>query len=165
MNSSAKWFGRIVWLGIFANMFFVIPCCFFPEFLLSLLKMQIPVPIIWVRATGLLLLEISILYIPGAIDPYRYQATAWMSVLVTRGGGSSFFLIIMEAIKTKLGKTIIAIAKAIALLIGTVGYLAWYNLLREVPTHYESVEEQFKYGSIGTENAEGIPYWIWFLNI
>ena len=92
MNPYGKWFGRIVWLGFFANMFFVIPCCFFPEFLLSLLKMQIPVPIIWVRATGLLLLEISILYIPGALDPYRYQATAWMSVLVTRGGGSSFFL-------------------------------------------------------------------------
>ena len=33
--------------------------------------MQIPVPIIWVRAAGLLLLEISILYIPGAMDPYR----------------------------------------------------------------------------------------------
>ena len=69
----------------------------------------------------------------------------------------------METIKTKLGKTIIAIALAIALLIGTVGYLAWYNLLREVPTHYESAEEQFKYGSIGTENAEGIPYWIWLV--
>ena len=92
MNSYAKWFGRIVWLGIFANMFFIIPLCFFPEILLSLLNMQIPVPIIWVRAAGLLLLEISILYIPGAIDPYRYQATAWMSVLVTRGGGASFFL-------------------------------------------------------------------------
>jgi hypothetical protein len=69
----------------------------------------------------------------------------------------------METIKTRFGKTIIAIALAIALLIGTVGYLAWYNLLREVPTHYESVEEQFKYGSIGTENAEGIPYWIWLV--
>ena len=92
MNPYAKWFGRVVWLGIIANLFFVIPLCFFPELLLSLLGMQIPIPIIWVRAAGLVLLEISILYIPGAIDPFRYKATAWMSVLVTRGGGASFFL-------------------------------------------------------------------------
>lgn len=92
MNTYAKWFGRVTWLGIIANMFFVVPCLFFPEALLGLLKMQIPVPIIWVRAAGLLLLEISILYIPGAIDPYRYKLTAWMSIFVTRGGGSTFFL-------------------------------------------------------------------------
>ncbi len=93
MNAYATWFGRVTWLGIVVNvLFFVIPSCFFPETLLSLLHMQIPVPIIWVRAAGLLLLEISILYIPGAIDPYRYKATAWMSVLVTRGGGATFFL-------------------------------------------------------------------------
>ncbi|OLT61605.1 hypothetical protein [Moorena bouillonii] len=93
MNAYAKWFGRVVWLGIIINVvFFVIPLLFFPEVMLSLLKMQIPVPIIWVRAAGLLLLEISILYIPGAMDPYRYKATAWMSILVTRGGGATFFI-------------------------------------------------------------------------
>ncbi|HEY9605511.1 MAG TPA: hypothetical protein V6C85_28155 [Allocoleopsis sp.] len=93
MNPYATWFGRVTWLGIVINVvFFVIPSCFFPETLLSFLHMHIPFPIIWVRAAGLLLLEISILYIPGAIDPYRYKATAWMSVLVTRGGGASFFI-------------------------------------------------------------------------
>lgn len=92
MNPYAKWFGRVVWIGILVNCLFIIPLLFFPEALLSLLKLQIPAPIIWVRTAGLLLLEITILYIPGAIDPYRYKATAWMSVLVTRGGGSSFFI-------------------------------------------------------------------------
>ncbi|NEO00761.1 MAG: hypothetical protein F6K50_36605, partial [Moorea sp. SIO3I7] len=125
MNAYAKYFGCVVWLGIIINVvFFVIPLLFFPEVMLSLLKMQIPVPIIWVRAAGLLLLEISILYIPGAMDPYRcldavahggnhgsrswgrpprprclpktalhrYKATAWMSILVTRGGGATFFI-------------------------------------------------------------------------
>lgn len=92
MNPYARWFGRFVWLGIFANMFFIVPTCFFPETLLNFLHMQVPIPLIWVRIAGLLLLELSILYIPGAIDPYRYKATAWMSVLVTRGGGATFFL-------------------------------------------------------------------------
>jgi hypothetical protein len=67
----------------------------------------------------------------------------------------------MEMLKTTLGKTITTIAMVLLLLVGTIGYLGWYNLLREVPIHYESPEEHFKYGSIGTENAEGIPYWIW----
>ena len=26
---------------------------------------------------------------------------------------------------------------------------------------FESIEEQFKYGSVGIESEEGIPYWIW----
>jgi RoxA-like, cytochrome c-like len=29
-----------------------------------------------------------------------------------------------------------------------------------VPT-FDSIEEQFKYGSVGIESEEGIPYWIW----
>jgi hypothetical protein len=27
--------------------------------------------------------------------------------------------------------------------------------------HFDSAEEQFKYGSIGIESEEGLPYWIW----
>ncbi|ACK73009.1 conserved hypothetical protein [Gloeothece citriformis PCC 7424] len=67
----------------------------------------------------------------------------------------------MEALKTKVGRTITTVILILILLIGGVVYIGWYNLFREVPTYYESPEEHFKYGSIGTENAEGIPYWIW----
>lgn len=49
-NQYAKWFGRVTWAGIAANTLFIIPICFFPESLLSLLHMTIPIPIIWVRA-------------------------------------------------------------------------------------------------------------------
>ncbi|MBD2564150.1 MULTISPECIES: hypothetical protein [Nostoc] len=92
MNTYAKWFSRITWLGIIVNMFFVIPSCFFPELMLTFLHMQIPVPIIWVRAAGMLLFIISAFYIPGAIDPYRYQATAWISIFPSRAFGSTFFI-------------------------------------------------------------------------
>lgn len=92
MNAYARWFSRVTWLGIIANMLFVIPSCFFPEVLLSLLKMHIPDPIIWVRSSGMLLFIISAFYIPGAIDPYRYQATAWISIFPSRAFGSTFFL-------------------------------------------------------------------------
>lgn len=91
MNAYAKWFSRVTWVGIIANMFFVILGCFFPEFLLSFLQMHIPLPIIWVRISGMLLFFISVFYIPGAIDPYRYIATAWISVFPCRIIGLMFF--------------------------------------------------------------------------
>ncbi|SES71083.1 c-type cytochrome [Stigmatella erecta] len=43
------------------------------------------------------------------------------------------------------------------------GYGAWFYLLRERPVRYEAAEDHFKYGSIGTEFEQGIPYWIWFV--
>lgn len=138
MNPYAKWFGRVVWLGIFVNMFFVVPLLFFPEALLSLLQMQIPVPIIWVRAAGLLLLELSILYIPGALDPYRYKATAWMSVLVTRGGGSSFFLVAVFFFGQDLGFLTIAL---VDLFFGVVQGILLYLAMREQPTLSETAEK------------------------
>lgn len=69
----------------------------------------------------------------------------------------------MQMLGNKIGRMIVTVAIAILLLVGGVGYIAWYNLFREVPTYYESPEEHFKYGSIGTENAEGIPYWVWLV--
>jgi mono/diheme cytochrome c family protein len=67
----------------------------------------------------------------------------------------------MNALKTKIGKTVGAIALILLLLVGTVVYVGWYNLFREVTITYESPEEHFKYGSIGTEANEGVPYWLW----
>ncbi len=69
----------------------------------------------------------------------------------------------MEAIKPKLGRIIAAVSVIIVLLVGVVGYVGWYNFFREVPTYYESPEEHWKYGSIGTEKPEGVPYWIWMV--
>jgi len=54
------------------------------------------------------------------------------------------------------------IALAILLVVGAAGGLfVWYNLFREVPLHYSSVEDTFKYGSIGAEQEAGFPYLIW----
>lgn len=52
-----------------------------------------------------------------------------------------------------------------AVLIAMLGSLVWYNLFRERPQQLanESIEEYFKYGSIGAENQSGLPYWIWLV--
>jgi mono/diheme cytochrome c family protein len=49
----------------------------------------------------------------------------------------------------------------LAMILGT----AWYTFFREAPQRLanDSVEEYFKYGSIGAEDQSGLPYWIWFV--
>ncbi len=43
-----------------------------------------------------------------------------------------------------------------------VGITAWYKFFREVDDGpWSSLEERFKYGSIGGEADAGLPYWIW----
>ncbi len=51
----------------------------------------------------------------------------------------------------------------IILILAVVGLTAWYKLLREEEQHFASIEEYFKYGSIGTEQAQEIPYWVWLV--
>ena len=65
----------------------------------------------------------------------------------------------MKNLKNK----ILSIVLMLLLSLGGVGYIAWYNLFREVPVYYEAPEEHFKYGSIGAENEQGVPYWIWLV--
>ena len=53
---------------------------------------------------------------------------------------------------------------ALAVLILALGatFVAWYKLFREVEqVGLKTPEEWFKYGSIGSEASQGIPYWIW----
>ena len=91
-NPWARWYGRTVLLGIFVNMFFVVACFFFPRPMCELLHLKVPDPIIWVRTSGMLLFIISVFYIPGALDPFRYRATAVMHIIPSRACGSTFFL-------------------------------------------------------------------------
>lgn len=47
--------------------------------------------------------------------------------------------------------------------LAVVVVLGWYHLFRTVPTEYASEEAHFKYGSVGVEAANGIPYWVWYV--
>jgi mono/diheme cytochrome c family protein len=61
-----------------------------------------------------------------------------------------------------ISKKIIAIVLALVLVLGWVGYQAYSQLLRPELVRYESLVENYKYGSIGNQNTE-IPYWIWLI--
>ena len=94
MKRPHVWFGRAVWLGILVNWFLSLPAIFLPNAVLSRfgLPLALETPV-WAAFASLLLALLSCFYIPGAVDPYRYRATAILSVLA-RLAGVVFFLVL-----------------------------------------------------------------------
>ena len=86
MNTYAVWFRRIVLLGVAVNLVLALPTLFVPEKMLALLNLPLVVPVIWVQFSANLLILLSLFYIPAAIDPFRYQASAWLAVLARVAG-------------------------------------------------------------------------------
>lgn len=84
MNSYVKWLGRVVFVGVLINIVgMALPFIFAPQWYLDFFGL----PggggsVIWMRQAGLLLLFISILYIPGGCDPIRYSLNAKLGVAV-----------------------------------------------------------------------------------
>ncbi|MGK7958791.1 MAG: cytochrome c [Crocosphaera sp.] len=66
--------------------------------------------------------------------------------------------VFMTLLNSNIGKIITTLMLVLLLIAGGTGYFAWYNLKREVPIVYKSVEDHFKYGSI---NSGGVPFFIW----
>ena len=91
MNTYANWFKRIVLLGVVVNLGLAIPTMIVPETMLSLFSLPLAVPVIWVQFSANLLILLSLFYIPAALDPFRYQASAWLAVF-SRVAGVVFFL-------------------------------------------------------------------------
>ena len=90
-TSKRRWFGRVMWVGILANFALAIPTVLFPERMLEWINLPLATPIMWPRFAALLLVLLSIFYMPAAVDPDRYRATAWMAV-GSRLAGVLFFL-------------------------------------------------------------------------
>lgn len=64
---------------------------------------------------------------------------------------------------TRTKRLIIKLVVIFVIIAGLVGFTAWYQLFREVKTSFNTAEETFKYGSLGNEQTDGIPYWIWLV--
>ena len=91
MNTHAKWFCRAVWLGILADWVLGIPTIFVPQKVLSLLGFRPTQDPVWTAFAALLVVLLSLFYIPGASQPYRYRFSAWLAVFA-RPPGVLFFL-------------------------------------------------------------------------
>jgi hypothetical protein len=90
VNKYALWFRWVVVAGILQDWFFALPGMFIPNAVLGVAGAEPAVRPVWVAFSCLLLMLLSIFYIPGAVDPFRYAPLAAFTV-VARAGGVVFF--------------------------------------------------------------------------
>lgn len=90
-TTAGVWFKRVLWIGILANLALAIPTLLIPATMLALNGYPQTVPIMWTRFAALLLILLSIFYMPAGVDPDRYRAIAWLAI-VGRLAGVVFFL-------------------------------------------------------------------------
>ena len=120
------WIARhtfFVWLGIVLNMFFVVPMLVDPLWFLALFGIP-PVNPLWPRIGAMLLLIISIFYIPPTIDLERYRAVAWLAIFPSRSFGATFFFFAVFVFDQPPGYL------SISLLDATIGLITLICLIR-----------------------------------
>jgi hypothetical protein len=92
-SAPSIWFRRVLWLGIATNLALAIPIVIRPDVMLSAFRLPVPSVIMWPRFAALLLVLLSLFYMPAAIDPSRYRATAALAVASRLAGTLFFFLL------------------------------------------------------------------------
>jgi mono/diheme cytochrome c family protein len=58
-------------------------------------------------------------------------------------------------------RALLVVLAVLVVLIAAAGIFAVVFFRRDEPESHAAIAEQFKYGSIGSEGAGGLPYWIW----
>jgi len=79
-GTAARWFGRVMWIGIFANLALALPTIAAPSMMIELMSFPTATPDLWPRFSAVLLVLLSVFYMPAASDPVRYRANAWFAV-------------------------------------------------------------------------------------
>jgi len=100
--AAGRWFSRVVWLGIACNLALAVPTLVAPEQTMTLTRMPPASPLLWPQFSALLLILLSIFYIPAALDFARYRITAWCTV-GSRLAGVIFFVGFQPAAYHALG--------------------------------------------------------------
>ncbi len=80
-DKALLWFSRVVWLGIVFNLGFVAMQVFAPDFVNVAVGLRPGFPTVWNRAHGMMVLALSVLYIPAAVNPRGYPGYSWMLVV------------------------------------------------------------------------------------
>lgn len=95
MGTGAKWFGRIVWLGIVFNLCFAIPAIIAPDMVLASLDLPPAASMLWLQNVGMLLISLCIFYSPSAIAPAKFP-THTKLVVLSRWIAAAFWLILLR---------------------------------------------------------------------
>jgi hypothetical protein len=87
---AGRWFQRVLWFGIVANLGLAIPTMLAPARMLVLSGLPDASPVLWTQFSGLLLVLLSVFYMPAGVDLDRYRAVAWLAVGARLAGGVFF---------------------------------------------------------------------------
>jgi hypothetical protein len=92
----------VLWIGIAANLALAIPTLIAPARLMAMSGFPVATPLMWPRFSALLLVLLSLFYMPAGVDPNRYRPVAWLAV-GSRLAGVIFFLVFQTAEYRMLG--------------------------------------------------------------
>jgi hypothetical protein len=90
-TTAGRWFKRVMWLGILANLALALPTIAMPDQMIAMTGMPTATPTLWPRFAGLLLVILSVFYTPAATDIDRYRIVAWFAI-GSRAAGVLFFM-------------------------------------------------------------------------
>jgi hypothetical protein len=98
-TTAGRWFMRVMWLGIAVNLVLAFATMAAPDQMTALNRLPTVTPNLWARFAALLLILLSVFYMPAAIDPDRYRANAWFAI-GSRLAGVLFFAFEPAAYRT-----------------------------------------------------------------
>lgn len=90
MNVYSKWFRRVVLAGVAVNLSLAVPGLFGPNLVLAAIQQRPCGDLVWGRFAAFLIVLVTLMDIPAALDPRRYRAIAWLAVF-NRAAGVVFF--------------------------------------------------------------------------
>jgi hypothetical protein len=90
-GAARRWFQRVVWIGIGANLLLSLPTLIAPAMMIERVGLPPAAPLMWPQFSALLLVLLSIFYVPAALDCDRYRITAWSAVGSRLAGVVYFF--------------------------------------------------------------------------
>ncbi len=96
-NRYIKLFGSFVALGLIANLIFALPAFVAPQFVVRIFDLGSLDQNVWLRHVGLLLVIISVMYIPAICDPFRYIFIAGLLVAGRLSAGVFFLYLVLFA--------------------------------------------------------------------
>ena len=67
-TTAGRWFRRVMWLGILANLALALPTIAAPDMMIELTRLPTATPVLWPRFAGLLLVILSVFYTPAGTD-------------------------------------------------------------------------------------------------
>jgi hypothetical protein len=82
MSDVRRLFKYVVWFGVAVNWAFGIWAIFIdPHGLLETLRLGPQASILWLYNYSVLLMILSLFYLPAAKNPFRYRANAWLLIV------------------------------------------------------------------------------------